>query len=68
LDRLKRDLAEMTIRLLALPSSASRDHVALAEVERMANQVLWEVAALRSQETSLLGEKCGVWRVPKITA
>ena len=68
MDQLKRDLAELTIRLLALPASASRDQVALGEVERMAKQVLWEVAALRSRDTSLPGEKCGAWRIPKITA
>jgi len=66
-DQLKRDVAEMTIRVLALPSNATHDHGALAEVERMANQVLREVGALRSRETSA-GERSGAWRIFKTTA
>jgi hypothetical protein len=65
MDQLKRDLAEMTIRMLALPSNSSGDHVALAEVERMANQVLREVAMLKSREAAAMHERCGVWRVFK---
>jgi len=58
----------MTIRLLALPSNAPRDRVALAELEKMANQVLREVAALRSRETYSPGEKSGAWRAFNTTA
>jgi len=68
LDQLKKDLAEMSIRLLALPANAPRDDRAVAEVERMANQVLREVAALRARETSGPGEKRGAWRAFKNTA
>jgi hypothetical protein len=66
-DQLKRDIAEMTIRVLALPSITPRDHAVLAEVERMANQVLRQVAALQSQESSSPGEQRGAWRIFKNT-
>jgi hypothetical protein len=55
----------MTIRLLALPANSPGDHVALSEVERMANQVLREVALLKSREAAAMHERCGVWRVFK---
>jgi hypothetical protein len=67
LDQLKKDVAEMTIRLLTLAPNTP-DHAALAEVERMATQVLREVAALKTREASSVGEKRGAWRILKTTA
>jgi len=55
----------MTIRLLALPPGATPGAAALAELEKLASQVLREIAALRASAEPTVGEKRGLWRIPQ---
>jgi hypothetical protein len=72
MDHIQKAVAEMAIRLLALPTGvvAGRAHD-LAEIERLARIVLGEVVAARAaipppiptvEPPYLPGERSGVWR------
>jgi hypothetical protein len=65
MDQIQRQVAEMAIRLLAVSADVLRtDPAALEEIERVATQVLKEVAALRAGRSYLPGERSGSWRIP----
>ncbi len=65
MDQIQKQLAEMAIRLLAVPVDSLRnDSAALDEIERIATQVIKEVAALRAGKSYLPGERSGAWRIP----
>ena len=65
MDQIQKAVAEMAIRLLALPpgGAAGRPQV-LAEVERLARLVIGEIAAARAaaEPPYLPGERSGAWR------
>ena len=64
MENILRNLAQLTIRLLATPADDLRHQPeTLVEIERLANQVLSEVAALRAAGTYLPGERSGSWRI-----
>ena len=64
MDQIQKSVAEMAIRLLALPPGSARNNPQeLAEIERLATLVIREVAAARACAQSYLpGERSGVWR------
>ncbi len=54
----------MAIRLLARSADGLRnDPDALAEIERLAQQVLKEVAGMRATTARLPGETRGAWKI-----
>jgi hypothetical protein len=64
MDHLRKQLAELAIRVLALPDdSLHRDPETLVRVEELARQVLKEVAAVRAARQCLPGERRGCWRI-----
>ncbi|HSP67886.1 MAG TPA: hypothetical protein VLN48_09175 [Bryobacteraceae bacterium] len=66
MEQLQRSVTELAIRLLASPAdSLSNDPAALAEIERIATQLLKEVAAARAASAPLPGERRGAWRIPQ---
>ena len=61
---LAKQLAELSLRLTALPADGLRDNTAeLEQIEHLATQVLNEVAALRRARHRTPGEASGMWRV-----
>ncbi len=65
MDQIQRQIAELAIRLLAVPADALRtDPAALEEIERIATQVIKEAAAIRAGKLYLPGERSGSWRIP----
>jgi len=64
MDQIQKHVAELAIRLLAMPADGVRnDHQALGEIERLATQILKEVAAARVANSYLPGERTGLWRI-----
>ena len=65
MDQIQKGVAELAIRLLAMPSGAvCIDLQALAEIERLATQVIREVTAARAAAPAhsyLPGERSGIW-------
>lgn len=64
MDQLRKDVAELALRLAALPAEGSRsDNQLLDAVEQLATRVLKEVSAIRADGTRSAGETRGMWRV-----
>ena len=63
MDQLQKHVAELAIRLLALPADGLRgDPQLMADLERVATQVLKDVAAARVSKSYLPGERSGCWQ------
>jgi hypothetical protein len=64
MEDLQRHAAELAIRLLALPADGVRNNPQLMDdLERLATQVIKDVAAARAGRSYLPGERSGSWRV-----
>jgi hypothetical protein len=64
MDHLRKQLAELAIRVLAIPDGAvHRDPETLARVEELARRVLNEVASARTACGQMPGERRGCWRI-----
>lgn len=63
MDQLRKDVAELALRLAALPAEGSRNDVQLLDaIEQLATLVLKEVSAARADRTRSPGETSGMWR------
>jgi len=63
-DRLAKDVAELALRLAALPADGLRnDPQQLDAVEELATRVLKQVSAARTGVSRSVGETSGAWRV-----
>ena len=64
MDQLAKQVAEMALRLAALPADGLRQNdPALDNIEQLARQILSEVSAARVAKTRPVGETTGCWRV-----
>ncbi len=64
MDQLAKQVAEMALRLAALPADGMRQNdPALEKVEQLALQILREVSAARVAKARPVGETTGCWRV-----
>lgn len=64
MDQLAKQVAEMALRLAAIPADGLRQNEpALASIEQLALQILNEVSAARVAKTRPVGETTGCWRV-----
>jgi surfactin synthase thioesterase subunit len=64
MDQLAKQVAEMALRLAALPADGLRQNdPALNAIEQLAMQVLKEVSAVRAAKVRPIGETTGCWRV-----
>jgi surfactin synthase thioesterase subunit len=64
MDQLARQVAEMALRLAALPADGLRQNdPALAAIEQLALQILNEISAARVAKARPIGETTGCWRV-----
>jgi hypothetical protein len=70
MDQIQKHVAELAIRLLAMPADgAATDLHALAEIERVATQVIRDVTAARAAaaaKSCLPGERSGVWHAVRL--
>ena len=63
MDQLRKDVAELALRLAALPADGLRNDAPLLDaVEQLATRVLKEVSAVRADKTRSVGETSGMWR------
>ena len=63
MDQIAKQLAELSLRLTALPADGLRNDIhTLDTIELLAIQVLNEVAAARRARNRAPGETSGVWR------
>lgn len=64
MDQLAKQVAEMALRLAALPADGLRQNdPALTAIEQLAMQVLKEISAARAAKVRPIGETTGCWRV-----
>jgi hypothetical protein len=62
-DQLRKDVAELALRLAALPADGLRDDTVLLDaIEQLATRLLKEVSAARMIRTRSVGETSGMWR------
>ena len=63
MDQLAKQIAELALRLAALPADRLRQDIqSLDAIEQMALRVLKEVAVVRADRTPKAGETSGMWR------
>ena len=63
MDQLRKDVAELALRLAALSADGLRNDVQLLDaVEQLATKILKEVSAIRADRTRSIGETSGMWR------
>jgi len=62
-DQLAKEVAELALRLAALPAGRLRSDAQLLDaVEQMATMILKEVSAVRAGKTRSPSETTGMWR------
>ena len=63
MEHLAKKIAEMALRLAALPAPQSKDPQILDSIEQFAKDLLKEVSAARIGDRYAVGETTGRWRV-----
>ena len=62
MDQLRKDLAELALRLAAVHADELRNDVQLLDaIEQLATRVLKEVSAVRADKSRSVGETSGIW-------
>ncbi len=63
MEHLAKKIAEMALRLAALPAPQSNDPQVLDSIEQFARDLLKEVSAARLGDSYAVGETTGRWRI-----